>query len=114
MESRKPLIGLTLEQLRHVAADEGLPRFAAGQIAKWLYDKRVTDIAEMTDLSKSARARLAEKYTVGREAPKAEARSTDGTVKYCLKAPEAATSRLSISPTASAQRCASRRRPVAR
>lgn len=85
MESRKPLIGLTLEQLRHVAADEGLPRFAAGQIAKWLYDKRVTDIAEMTDLSKSARARLAEKYTVGREAPKAEARSTDGTVKYLFE-----------------------------
>lgn len=85
MESRKPLIGLTLEQLRHVATDEGLPRFAAGQIAKWLYDKRVTDIAEMTDLSKSARARLAEKYTVGREAPKAEARSTDGTVKYLFE-----------------------------
>lgn len=85
MESRKPLIGLTLEQLRHVAADEGLPRFAAGQIAKWLYDKRVTDIAEMTDLSKSARARLAEKYSVGREAPKAEARSTDGTVKYLFE-----------------------------
>ncbi len=85
MESRKPLIGLTLEQLRHLVADEGLPRFAAGQIAKWLYDKRVTDIAEMTDLSKTARARLAEKYTVGREAPKAEARSTDGTVKYLFE-----------------------------
>lgn len=85
MESRKPLIGLTLEQLRHLVADEGLPRFAAGQIAKWLYDKRVTDIAEMTDLSKTARERLAEKYTVGRGAPKAEARSTDGTVKYLFE-----------------------------
>ena len=69
----------------------------------------------MTDLSKSARARLAEKYTVGREAPKAGARSTDGTVKYLFElALEAATSRLSISPTATAPRYASRRRPAAR
>lgn len=85
MENKKPLIGLTLEQLRHLVADEGLPGFAAGQIAKWLYDKRVTDIECMTDLSKTARARLAAKYTVGREAPKAEARSVDGTAKYLFE-----------------------------
>ena len=81
----KPLIGLTLNQLRNVVAELGMPRFAAGQIARWLYQKRVTDIESMTDLSKTARQRLAEHYTVGREEPKAAARSKDGTVKYLFE-----------------------------
>lgn len=84
-QSLKPLIGLTLNQLRNVVAELGMPRFAAGQIARWLYQKRVTDIESMTDLSKSARQRLAENYTVGREQPKAAARSKDGTVKYLFE-----------------------------
>ncbi|MDE6326348.1 MAG: 23S rRNA (adenine(2503)-C(2))-methyltransferase RlmN, partial [Duncaniella sp.] len=77
-----PLIGNTLEQLRDIAAEAGLRPFAAKQIARWLYTARVTSIDEMTDISKSARAWLNDHYTVGRETPKAEARSTDGTVKY--------------------------------
>lgn len=84
-QSLKPLIGLTLNQLRNVVAELGMPRFAAGQIARWLYQKRVTDIESMTDLSKSARQRLAENYTVGREQPKAAACSKDGTVKYLFE-----------------------------
>lgn len=76
------LIGMTLEQLREVAAECGMPSFAAKQMAQWLYVKRVKEIDAMTDLSLKARARLAEGYTVGRVAPKAEARSKDGTAKY--------------------------------
>ena len=82
----RPLIGLTLEQLRQVAAECGLPRFAAGQIAKWLYDKRVTSVEAMTDISKDGRRRLTEAgYTVGREEPLTTARSADGTVKYLFR-----------------------------
>lgn len=76
---------MTLERLRSVVSEFGLKPFAAGQIASWLYQKRVSDISAMTDLSKNARAALAEHYCVGREAPKAEARSTDGTVKYLFE-----------------------------
>lgn len=79
---KTPLIGLTLEQLKEVAASVGLKPFAAGQMAAWLYKKRVGSIDEMTDLSKAARERLKERYEVGRTAPKACARSVDGTVKY--------------------------------
>lgn len=81
----KPLIGLSLDGLREVCADMGLPRFAAGQMARWLYDKRVTSIDEMTDLSKKARESLAQAYCVGRETPLAEARSVDGTVKFLFR-----------------------------
>lgn len=79
---KSPLLGLTLEQLREVAAECGLPKFAASQIADWIYVKRVTDIDAMTNLSLKGRKALAARYRVGRFAPKAEARSVDGTVKY--------------------------------
>lgn len=81
----KPLIGMTVEQLRDVAAECGLPAFAAKQMARWLYVRRVTDIDAMTDLSMRGRQTLAERYTVGRQAPKAEASSADGTVKYLFE-----------------------------
>ncbi|MDE6115366.1 MAG: 23S rRNA (adenine(2503)-C(2))-methyltransferase RlmN [Muribaculum sp.] len=78
----QPLIGMTLQQLREVAAGCGLPGFAAKQIADWLYVKRVTSIDAMTNISLKGRERLAASYCVGRFSPKAEARSVDGTVKY--------------------------------
>lgn len=80
---KKALIGKNLEELREVAAECGMPAFAAKQMARWLYEKRVTDIEAMTDLSKAARQRLAQEgYVVGREAPLATVRSVDGTAKY--------------------------------
>ena len=82
METKKPLIGLTLQELQKVAALYGLPRFAAKQIARRLYVNRATSISEMTELPKQARARLEQDYQVGRHRPLAEARSVDGTVKY--------------------------------
>lgn len=81
-EARKPLLGMNLEQLHEVARECGLRPFAAKQIAHWLYGKRVESIADMTDLPKSGREVLAARYCVGRTAPKAASRSSDGTVKY--------------------------------
>ena len=83
--SKLPLIGLTLEGLRQVASQCGMPSFAAKQMAQWLYEKRATSIDEMTNLSLKARQRLSEEYVVGREEPIAEARSVDGTAKYLFK-----------------------------
>lgn len=77
-----PLLGLSLSQLRSVAADMGLPPFVGAQMADWIYAKRVNSIDEMTNLSKHARARLSEKYCVGLMAPKESVESADGTVKY--------------------------------
>lgn len=79
---KTPLVGMSLNRLREVAAECGMPSFAAKQMAQWLYEKRVESIDEMTNLSLKARARLGEDYCVGRFAPKMAARSTDGTVKY--------------------------------
>lgn len=80
---KKKLIGMTLGRLREVAAECGLPPFAAKQIARRLYVNRAKSIDEMTEISLRGREALNRSYCVGLTAPKAEARSTDGTVK-CL------------------------------
>lgn len=82
---KTPLIGMSLTQLSAVAAECGMPRFAARQMARWLYVKRATDIDAMTDLSLVARQRLKERYTVGRQAPKLRTLSADGTAKYLFE-----------------------------
>ncbi len=79
----KPLIGLTLQQLRLVCEEAGLKPFNAKQIARWLYTARVKDIDQMTDLPKAGRARLQELgYVVGLRKPLRREVSADGTVKY--------------------------------
>ena len=83
--SKKPLSGMTLEELRSVVLDLNMPAFYAKQIAAWLYRKRALSIEQMTDLSKKARQTLEELYWIGKWRPEGEQRSVDGTVKYLFK-----------------------------
>ena len=76
------LLGLTLDELTTEVTTLGMPRFTGKQIAQWLYDKRVTSIDEMTNLSKANRALLSEHFEVGRSAPVMSQLSKDGTRKY--------------------------------
>lgn len=78
-------MGLTLPELEKVVVEAGAKLFAAKQMAAWLYQRRVTSIDAMTDLSKRVRERLNESYCVGREAPKETMTSSDGTVKYLFE-----------------------------
>lgn len=85
-ESKKEcLYGKTLPQLQELCTKESLPRFAAGQIARWLYVNRVDDIEQMTNISAAARKLLKEKYTLGLDAPLKESISQDGTKKYLFR-----------------------------
>ena len=59
-----------------------MPAFTGGQMAQWLYQKHVTSIEAMTNLSKQNRQRLAEAYEVGYMLPADCQHSVDGTVKY--------------------------------
>jgi len=77
-----PLLGLSLSELKDVAKELGMPAFTGGQIAKWLYDKHVSSIDEMRNISKVNREKLKERYTVGCLPPTDSQRSTDGTIKY--------------------------------
>lgn len=79
----KPLLGLSLDELRALAKRLGMPAFVGKQMAEWLYGRCVQSIEEMTNLSKAARAALtAEGYCIGRREAADSQRSVDGTVKY--------------------------------
>lgn len=79
---KKTLLGLTLDELKDVARQLGMPAFTGSQIAKWIYEHRVKSIDEMTNISKGNRAKLAESYEIGCMAPIESRHSKDGTVKY--------------------------------
>ena len=85
---RRPLLGMTLHELQAVTAELGMPKFAAKQIAAWIYDKKVRSIDEMTNLSLKHRLMLNERYEVGASAPVEAMRSVDGTVKYLYRTSE--------------------------
>ncbi len=79
---KKVLLGLTVGELSSLCQSLGMPSYAGGQIASWLYDRGATTIGEMTNLSKASRELLAERCEVGRRAPIAVEASSDGTRKY--------------------------------
>lgn len=79
------LYGQTLSQLEALCNRLEMPRFAAKQIARWLYDKHATTIEAMSDLSVRHRALLAETYEVGFTSPEKVSISADGTKKYLYR-----------------------------
>ncbi len=86
MYSKKRLAGMTMDELKEVASFAGLPGYAAGQMAQWLYTKKVTRIADMTNLPAAKRALLEETCEIGLYPPTEAMRSVDGTVKYLFPA----------------------------
>lgn len=85
MPRHEYLYGQTLPQLEALCNRLEMPRFAAKQIARWLYDKHATTLEAMSDLSARHRALLAETYEVGLTAPEKVSISTDGTKKYLYR-----------------------------
>jgi 23S rRNA (adenine2503-C2)-methyltransferase len=81
-DDKKVLLGMTTVELKELCRSLGMPAFTGGQIAKWLYEKQVKSIDEMTNLSKQNRERLAEVCEVGAMPPIDCQRSVDGTIKY--------------------------------
>lgn len=82
LDMKKKLLGKTPEELRKIVLEEGLPGFTAGQIAQWIYQKRARSIDEMTNISKSGRQKLSEKYETGVIPYTGLQVSRDGTKKY--------------------------------
>lgn len=85
MTDREPLYGKNPQELAALCNELGLPRFAARQIARWLYVRHTEDPLRMTDLSAANRQRLAERFAPVLSAPERETRSTDGTKKYLFR-----------------------------
>ena len=80
--NKKRLLAMTPAELKAEVTALGMPAFTAKQIAQWLYVKHVSDIDEMTNISKQNRQLLADHFEVGAMAPIDCQRSQDGTIKY--------------------------------
>ncbi len=81
---------MNITQLEQITTELGAPKFVGKQIAGWLYNKRVTQIEQMANLSKAIRERLNEGYIVGRRAPKVTREAADGTRKYLFETEQGA------------------------
>jgi len=85
------LFGLGREALAELMAQHDEPGYRATQIYTWLYKRRVRSIADMSDLGKALRARLARTAELRWPQVAARQRSGDGTLKYLFRLDDGAT-----------------------
>ena len=87
MTHRPHIFDLDKPQLEDLLRSWGMPRFRAGQVLKWVYERGVADPREMTDLSKADRETLAERLTFTTFKTLRDELATDGTRKLLLELP---------------------------
>ena len=59
-QGKRPLVGMTLEEMEGLLGEFGEPRYRARQLFQWVYEKGVKDFGAMTNLPLSLRQKLAE------------------------------------------------------
>lgn len=79
------LAGLTAAELEEFVTGVGEPKFRARQIFKQIHNRRLLDFAEMTDLPKQLREKLAESATASTLKVESKYESTDGTRRFLMK-----------------------------
>ncbi len=88
-DGRIDLLSLPRERIRDLFAEAGLDekqaKLRAKQVFHWLYHRGVTDFDAMTDIAKTMRPWLAERFVIGRPDVVEAQHSTDGTRKWLLK-----------------------------
>ncbi len=82
---KKELIGLSKDELSAEIAAIGEKPFRAKQLWQWIYYRGETDFADMSNLSKDLRAKLAANFTITRPKIITEQLSTDKTRKWLLE-----------------------------
>jgi 23S rRNA (adenine2503-C2)-methyltransferase len=88
-DGRVDLIGLSRAQIAALFLEAGLDakaaKLRAKQVFHWLYHRGVTDFANMTDIAKTMRPWLAERFVIGRPEVIEAQVSSDGTRKWLLR-----------------------------
>ena len=82
------LAGLRLSELEDLMQELKATKFRAKQIHNWIYFKSVSNIDEMTNLSKDFREELKKIATVTETKIKLKQVSKDGTIKYLVEYPD--------------------------
>ncbi|ODU68370.1 MAG: 23S rRNA (adenine(2503)-C(2))-methyltransferase [Novosphingobium sp. SCN 66-18] len=88
-DGRIDLIGLPRPRIAELFAEAGLDakaaKLRAKQVFHWLYHRGVTDFDAMTDIAKTMRPWLAERFVIGRPEIVTAQVSSDGTRKWLLQ-----------------------------
>ena len=84
-DGRRNLVGLSREELAAEMAAMGEKPFRAKQLWHWIYHQGETDFAKMSTVAGPMRARLAERFAVGRPAVATEQTSADETRKWLFR-----------------------------
>ena len=82
---KKSIYGLTLEQLTDWLVENGQKKFRAAQVWDWLYKKRVTNFADMTNINKECIQTLDENFVIQTLEQSVKQVSGDGTIKFLFK-----------------------------
>lgn len=82
MANKEHLYGRTPDELAALCGELGMPRFAAKQLARWLYVRHEEDPLKMSDIAVANRTKLAERSAPALSAPVRVSESADGTKKY--------------------------------
>ena len=83
--SKPSLIGLEMPELKAALASLELEPYRAKQLWNWLYVRGVSDFEQMSNISKTARATLAEHFSIARTTIDKHLVSHDGTQKWLLQ-----------------------------
>ncbi len=78
----KSLYDFNYEQIQEFALNQGWKKFRGHQIFQWLYRNRVTDIDEMSNLSKETRDRLKQEFVISPLTLRDKQVAKDGTTKF--------------------------------
>ena len=79
------LLSLTRDEMSDELEKLGEPRYRAGQLGEWIYKKRVTDFAAMSNMPAPLRARLAEHFQLRPLEKERESGSKDTTRKFLFR-----------------------------
>ena len=79
------IFGLSFQELEGWCLAQGLPRYRAEQIFRWLHARRATDWEEMTDLPESLRKLLREQFSLFTTTITSHQQASDRTEKLLLK-----------------------------
>ena len=117
-DGKVDLVGLRKEQIRAELEAAGLDskqaKLRSKQLWHWIYNRGVTDFANMSDVAKAQRGWFAERFVVSRPEVVEAQVSSDGTRKWLLKTHTATISRWCSSRTPTAAPCACRAKSAAR
>ena len=88
-DGRVDLIGLPRNRIAELFEEAGLDarqaKLRAKQVFHWLYHRGVTEFEAMTDIAKTMRPWLAERFAIGRPEVVEAQHSSDGTRKWLLR-----------------------------